>query len=221
MPPQIIIEFKLENNFFGCYNLKLVISKLINFLRKLKSDINLIKITYENYQKMLLHNFNYNYYKKFNYSENKYYSFLSEFTHNFISLKNNSNNENNINVYSNLLLNRYLLPEYNPTLITNIINDIMILKNLLIIIEIFPNSRGTNLLQNIKYSNLIMNNSIESNEFNTCSYAIIKKNDIINYAFTTQNYDNSSFKHKQDKSNYISKEINTQNYTSINNINEI
>ena len=221
MPPQIIIEFKLENNFFGCYNLKLVISKLINFLRKLKSDINLIKITYENYKKMLLHNFNYNYYKKFNYSENKYYSFLSEFTHNFISLKNNSNNENNINVYSNLLLNRYLLPEYNLTLITNIINDIMVLKNLLIIIEIFPNSRGTNLLQNIKYSNLIMNNSIESNEFNTCSYAIIKKNDIINYAFTTQNYDNSSFKHKQDKSNYISKEINTQNYTAINNIHEI
>ena len=221
MPPHIIILIKLESNFFGCYNLKLVISKLINFLRKLKSDTNLIKITYENYQKILLHNFNYYYFKYQNYTENKYYSFLSEFTNNFISLKNNSNNENDINIYSNLLLNRYLLPEYNQVLINNIINDIMSLKNLLIVIEIFPNSKGTNLLQNIKYSNLFMNNSIEINEFNTYSHAIIKKNDIINYAFTTQNYDNSSFKHKQDKNNYISKELNIINNIAMNNINEI
>ena len=45
MPPHIIIIIKLESKFISCYDLKFVISKLINFLRKLRSDANLIKIT--------------------------------------------------------------------------------------------------------------------------------------------------------------------------------
>ena len=57
MPAQIVIIMKLFSNFNN-YSLKIIIGKLINFLRKLKQDINNIKTTYENYQKMILHNFN-------------------------------------------------------------------------------------------------------------------------------------------------------------------
>ena len=211
MPPSIVINIKIEANFFVAYGVKTVISKIINFLRKLRSDVNLIKITYENYRKILLHNFNYNYYKILRDTKNEYFTFLYEFTNNFISLEKNSNNENNKNKFSNLLLNRYLLPEFNQTLITNIINDIMSLKNLLITIELFPNSL-TNNLQNLRFSTTIMNNiNIESNDYNTYSHATLDKINIINYAFTTQNYDNSSFKHKQDKSIYISKDLNNIN----------
>ena len=211
MPPSIVIMIKIEANFFVAYGVKTVISKIINFLRKLRSDANLIKITYENYRKILLHNFNYNYYKSVKNIKSEYFTFLYEFTNNFISLKKNSNNENNKNKFSNLLLNRYLLPEFNQTLITDIINDIMSLKNLLITIELFPNLL-TNNLQNLRFSTAIMNNiNIESNDYNTYSHATIDKINIINYAFTTQNYDNSSFKHKQDKSIYISKDLNNIN----------
>ena len=57
-----------------------------------------------------------------------YYYFLYEFTHNFIFLKNNSNNENDKNIYSNILLNGFILPEFNPNLINNIIDNIISLK---------------------------------------------------------------------------------------------
>ena len=211
MPPSIVINIKIEANFFVAYGVKTVISKIINFLRKLRSDVNLIKITYENYRKILLHNFNYNYYKILRDTKNEYFTFLYEFTNNFISLEKNSNNENNKNKFSNLLLKRYLLPEFNQTLITDIINDIMSLKNLLITIELFPNLL-TNNLQNLRFSTAIMNNiKVESNDYNTYSHATLDKINIINYAFTTQNYDNSSFKHKQDKSIYISKDLNNIN----------
>ena len=57
-----------------------------------------------------------------------YYYFLYGFTHNFIFLKNNSNNENDKNIYSNILLNEFILPEFNPNLINNIIDNIISLK---------------------------------------------------------------------------------------------
>ena len=62
--------------------------------------------------------------------------------------------------------------------------------------------------QKISLNDLIINNSKESNDFNTYIKAIINNKHILNYSFTTQNWDNSSFKHKQDKKQYISKELN-------------
>ena len=199
MPPQIIIKMKLCSNI-SQFSLKIIISKFINFLKKLKSDINNIKITYENFQKMLLLNFNNN-----NKEINNYY-FLYEFTNNFISLRKNLNNQNNSNKYLNLLINRFLLPEYNSSLIINILDEIISLKNLFIITELYP-KLYSNFSDSIKRINtIIINNSMETNIFDTYIYAILKKQEILNYAFTTNQYDNSSFKHKQDKKKYLSKE---------------
>ena len=207
MPPQLIISMRVNLNF-SQYILKLILSKFINFLRKLLRESNNIKITYENYQKMLLHNFNYS-----NNNNKNYYFYLYEFTNNFIELKkinndNNSDNQWKYATYMNLLLNRYLLPEYNFPLVKNIIDDIMSLKNLIIIMELHP-KLFSNFSINIKgFNNIISNKNIVSNDYNTYYYLNLNKTEILNYSFTTQNYDSSSFKHKQNKINYISKEIN-------------
>ena len=218
MPPQIVIKIKLNSNF-SQYYLKLILSKLINFLRKLKSDINLIKITYENYKKILLNNFNNNI-NNTNINNNmNYYSFLYEFTHNFIFLKNNNNNESNINIYSNILLNKFILPEFNHNLISNILDNIISLKNLIITLELHPKLYSILSNQIISLNDLIINNTKESNDFNTYIKATINTTQILNYSFTTQNWDNSSFKHKQDKKQYISKDINNISNNNINNKN--
>ena len=204
MPPQIIIKMKLYSNITQ-FSLKIIISKLMNFLKKLKSDIKNIKVTYENFQKMLLLNFNNN-------NDLNYYYFLYEFTNNFISLRKNPNNQNDSNKYLNLLINRYLLPEYNSSLIINILDEIISLNNLVITLELYP-KLYSNFSYSLKsYNTTILNTSIESNVFNTYIYGIINKQEILKYSFTTTQYDNSSFKHKQDKKIYISKE-------SISNIN--
>ena len=215
MPPQMVIIMKLFSNFNN-YSLKIIIGKFINFLRKLKQDVNNIKITYENYQKMLLHNFNNNY------IDSNYYYFLYEFTNNFISIQKDCSNQNDSNKYLKLLLKRYLLPEYNITLINNVLNEIIALRNLKITLELHP-KLFTYFSNGLKRDNfVILNNKFECNEFNTYNYAIMNIKQLIAYASSTQGWDSSSFKHKQDKKKYISKEINTnikENNKSINNDN--
>jgi ferredoxin len=118
------------------------------------------------------------------------------------------------------------LPEYNSSLIINILDEIISLKNLFIITELYP-KLYSNFSDSIKRINtIIINNSMETNIFDTYIYAILKKQEILNYAFTTNQYDNSSFKHKQDKKKYISKEpinniINNDNKILLNNNSKI
>ena len=221
IPPQIIIKMKLVSSF-SQFGLKIIISKLINFLRKLKADINNIRATYDNYQKMLLFNFNNNYDNNYSIKNNKeinYYSYLFEFTNNFILLTNKQDNENSSDKYLNLLVNKNLLPEYNQDLINNIIDDIISLKNLMIIMEL-DSKLYKNITNSIKrYSETILTKSIEINDFNTYTFAVINTIQIMNYAMTTQQWDNPSFKHKQDKKQYLSQgiDINTNNNLLLNN----
>ena len=216
IPSQLIIKIKLFFNFsFYNFSLNMIIAKLINYLRKLKSDKNLIKITYENYQKILLQNF---IFKNNNYNTN-YYNELFNITNNSIILQNKYQNNNNN--YINLLSNKYILPYYNDNIIEEIINQIMSLNNFFIIVEMFPRSFNTFILNNksFKMNNLILNNIIEINEYNTNITAKINKNGIFNYANMTQIYDNPMFRHYQDKKCYLSKDYNLiKNNNNFNNI---
>ena len=216
MPPQIIIKIKVYNSF-SQFGMKIVLSKLINFFRKLKYNNNIIKATYENYQKMLLHNFNINN-NNYNTEDNKdlkYYSYLYEFTNNFIFLKEHKKNEINENRYINLLLKKFLLPEYNLSLINSIIDEIMSLKNLKILMDLNPKFFSNFTYNMNRYSDLFLHKSVESNDYITYYYGIINKPQIINYAETTRQWDNSSFKHKQDKKCYIPNELNN-NISNVN-----
>ena len=79
---------------------------------------------------------------------------------------------------------------------------------MIITIDLHPKLYSILSNQIISLNDLIINNSKESNDFNTYIKAIINNKHILNYSFTTQNWDNSSFKHKQDKKKYILKELN-------------
>jgi hypothetical protein len=74
---------------------------------------------------------------------------------------------------------------------------------LIITIDLHPKLYSILSNQIISLNDLIINNSKESNDFNTYIKAIINNKHILNYSLTTQNWDNSSFKHKQDKTIYI------------------
>ena len=192
-PSQLIIEFKLYN-YFPFENLFIIISKLINFLRKLKTDRVLIEKTYNNYQKILYNRFIF----KENHSKNGYYNDLYYITNNFILLKDNN--------YINLLSYKYLLPVYNIDLVEDIIDEIISLNNLYIIIELFPKTFQPFLLNltYIKTSNFIINKSFELNEYHTNLTVKINKIKIIDFANTSKMNDERMFKHKQDKSIYLS-----------------
>ena len=74
---------------------------------------------------------------------------------------------------------------------------------MIITIDLHPKLYSILSNQIISLNDLIINNSKESNDFNTYIKAIINNKHILNYSLTTQNWDNSSNKHKQDKTIYI------------------
>ena len=74
---------------------------------------------------------------------------------------------------------------------------------MIITIDLHPKLYSILSNQIISLNDLIINNSKESNDFNTYIKAIINNKHILNYSLTTQNWDNSSFKLKQDKTIYI------------------
>jgi len=205
IPSQLVIDIKLFN-YFPLFNLTLIIAKLINYLRKLKTDKNLIKATYENFQKLLFQKFIF----KNNNSNNtdNFYNDLFNITNNFIILQNNYKNKNNN--YINLLSNKYILPFYNYNILEEIINEIMSLNNLFVTIELFPKTFSPFILnsKSLKNYTIILNHNIEINEYNTNITAKIKKDEIIIYANTTQIYDNPVFNPYQDKKCYLSNENN-------------
>ena len=213
-PCQLVIKFRFYY-FFPIFNLTIILAKLINFLRKLKSERNLIKATYKNFQKLIFQKFVFE-----NNNKNGIYEDLYNYTYNSILLKKKYENKNINNI--NILINKYNVPSFNINLIEQIINEIMLLNNLFIIIELFPKTFNPFIInpRNLQMNNIILNHNIEINEYKTNIIAKINKEEIIKYSNTTQIYDNPMFKHKQDKKNYISNENNLIpiNYNINNNI---
>ena len=175
LPPELNIKFKISYSNFSYFHLKIILSKFINFLRKIRNDSNNIKNTYENFQKIYINN---------NYNKNNYYSFLYKYTY-----------ENDLS---------QSLPEFDLDLIMNIINELMSLNNLVILLELYPRNYSYFTSYIIQYPKFILNDKITSNEFNNYKYTSINKTEIINHSFASQNFDNSLFKPKQDKKDYIS-----------------
>ena len=198
-PSQIIIKFKLYS-IFNVYILRIVIARLINFLKILINDKNLVEETYKNFQKFLLKKFMF---KNYNNKEN-YYDELFDFTNNYLIINNKDNNkiynyyENNNN-FINIFSKKYILPEFNFNLIENNIKNIIDLNNLLAIVELFP--------KNLNFiNNEIISELKTEGKYKNYLTAKINKNNIIKYANDTYNYDFTIFNLKKNKINYLSKE---------------
>ena len=205
IPSQLILKLKLYKDF-SMFNLKIIISKLINFLHKLREDRNLIISTYNNFQKILFQNF---IFKRHN-NDINHFNDLYEVTNNFISLQKKYKNKDNI--YLNLLSYKYILPInniFNANIIENCIDEIIHLNNMIIIMELFPKTFSPliNNLKGLSLNNIILNENIEVNEYNTNILAKIDKYEITKYSSNTLIYDNPMFKPNQDKSMYISNNI--------------
>lgn len=205
IPSQLVIKIKLYKDF-SMFNIKVIIAKLVNFLHKLREDRNLIISTYNNFQKLLFQNF---IFKKHS-SGNNLYDDLYDVTNNFISLQKIYKNKDNI--YLNLLSYKYILPInniYNVNIIENCIDKIISLDNMIITMDLFPKTFSPliNNLKGLKLNNIILNENVEVNEYNTYIFAKIDKNEIVKYSSNTIIYDNPMFKPNQDKSIYISNNI--------------
>ena len=201
IPSQLVIKIKLYKDF-SMFNIKVIIAKLVNFLHKLREDRNLIISTYNNFQKLLFQNF---IFKKHS-SGNNLYDDLYDVTNNFISLQKIYKNKDNI--YLNLLSYKYILPInniYNVNIIENCIDKIISLDNMIITMDLFPKTFSPliNNLKGLKLNNIILNENVEVNEYNTYIFAKIDKNGIIKYSSNTIIYDNPMFKPNQDKNIYI------------------
>ena len=205
IPSQLVIKIKLYKDF-SMFNIKVIIAKLVNFLHKLREDRNLIISTYNNFQKLLFQNF---IFKKHS-SGNNHYDDLYDVTNNFISLQKIYKNKDNI--YLNLLSYKYILPInniYNINIIENCIDKIISLDNMIITMDLFPKTFSPliNNLKGLKLNNIILNENVEVNEYNTYIFAKIDKNEIVKYSSNTIIYDNPMFKPNQDKNIYISNNI--------------
>ena len=202
-PSQLIIRFKLYNNF-NFYIFKFLLAKLINFLKVLKSGNKLIEEIYETFQKLLLKKYMF---KNYNNNKDNYYSELYNFTNNYliINSKNKEKNDksyhdNNIN-FLNILSKKYILPKFDFNLIQNILKNLIDLNNLLITIELFPKS----LIKLESLDDHILKNK-KTNDYNNYLTGRINKNYILNLAIMAENYDILEFNIKKNKMNYLSKE---------------
>ena len=175
-------------------------------MQKLREDRNLIITTYNNFQKLLFQNFIF----KRHISGINNYDDVYDLTNNFIALQKKYKNKDNI--YLNLLSYKYILPInniYNVNIIENCLDKIISLDNMIITMDLFPKTFAP-LINNIKgliLNNIILNENVEVNEYNTYIFAKIDKNEIIKYSSNTIIYDNPMFKPNQDKSMYISNKI--------------